>query len=130
MRARFVVIAVFVALAGALAAPVIVRAQERHVASDAVIASALTKKAADDASNREAILKVFKRDEVRELASRFGLEIKDAETAVAHASGAELAEAAARARMIDRALTGGDKTVTLSLTTLLLIIIIIILIAD
>jgi hypothetical protein len=128
MRARFVLIAVVVALAGALVAPVVVRAQERHVATDAVIASALHTKAANDASNREAILKVFKRDEVRQLASRLGLEIKDAESAIAHASGAELAEAAARARAIDRALAGGDTKV--SLTTLLLIIIIVILIVD
>jgi hypothetical protein len=78
MRARFVVIAVFVALAAALLAPVMVRAQERHVVSDPAIASALQKKAVADASYREAILKIFKRDEVRQLASRLGVEIKDA----------------------------------------------------
>lgn len=104
--------------------------QERHIASRAAMTSAVADKLAADEANRRVILKVMSRSEVQDVANRFGLTLQRAETAVAHLSSSELAELAAPARAVEAELAGGDRVITISLTTLLLIIIVILLLAD
>jgi hypothetical protein len=83
-----------------------------------------------DESHRAAVLKALERDDVREMADRFGVDLQTAESAVRALSGAELAELAAPAHALAADRAGGATTVVISLTTLLLILIIVILLAS
>ena len=57
--------------------------------------------------------------DVARLAGRFGLDLKRAEAVIATLDGQELADLAARARDVDRALAGGA---TVTITTTMIII--------
>ena len=71
------------------------------------------------------------RADVREVATRLGLSVADATSAVATLDGAELDTLAQQAGAVESpALTGGANNIVISLTALLLIIIIVILLAD
>ncbi len=82
-----------------------------------------------DQQNRDAVMGVLQRSQVRELAGRLGLNVTRAENAVSTLDSAELANLAESARTADVQLAGGSNTVVISTTTLLLIIIIVILVA-
>lgn len=105
-------------------------AQQRHVVDPGAIRQAIANQSAIDAQNRDAVIGVLQRSQVRELAGRLGLNVTRAENAVPTLDSAELASLAESTRMIDTAqLAGGASTIVISTTTLLLIIIIVILIA-
>jgi hypothetical protein len=107
-------------------------AQQARVVDEAAMSQALAGKAAGEAEQRDHVLRVLERDDAREMAARFGLDIADARAAVATLGGEELGTLAQHAGAVEaEALAGGQNTrIVISLTTLLLIIIIIILIAD
>jgi hypothetical protein len=73
-----------------------------------------------DRANRELIQRVLERPEVRDLAQRFGLDLRRAQTAVPTLAGSELDELATRAENVERALAGGDSIV-LTTTTIIVI---------
>jgi hypothetical protein len=102
-------------------------AQQQHVVDSAALAQAVAAQAATDQQNRDAVLGLLHRAEVREMADRLGLTVTRAESAVSALDSTELARLAAQARVADDQLAGGNQTVVISLTTLLLIIIIVIL---
>ncbi len=104
-------------------------AQQRHVVTPAEMRQAIAGQAQTDQQNREAVVGVLQRTQVREVAGRLGLTVASAQTAVATLNSVELAQAADAARQAEVQLSGGN-TVVISLTTLLLIIIIVILVAD
>jgi hypothetical protein len=106
-------------------------AQQPRVVDDAAMSQALAGKAAGEQEQRQQVLRVLERDDVREVAARLGLDVADARAAVATLGGAELGTLAQHAEMIEDPLAGGQRQtrVVISVTTLLLIIIIIILIA-
>ena len=104
-------------------------AQQPHVVDLAVMHQAIADQAAVDQQNRDAVLGVLHRSDVRELAGRLGLNVTRAEGAVSTLGSAELAGLAGQARAADAELAGGSTTVVISLTTLLLLIIIVLLIA-
>jgi len=110
-----------------LAAPAV--AQD-HIADSAALHRALADAQATDHDNRIVVLKVLEREDVREMATRFGVDVQTAASAVRGMSGAELAELAAPAHAIAAEQTGGATTVVISVTTLLLILIIVILLAN
>lgn len=126
MRNRIAVVGVIVS---SLVFGSTMTAQQRHVIDPAGMRQALAAQAATDQQNRDVLLNVLRHKQVRDLASRLGLSVTRAESAVATMSGAELAELASTARTTDAALAGGNKTIVISTTTLLLIIIIVILLA-
>lgn len=103
-------------------------AQQRHVVSPSQIRQALAEQARTEQLNRAVVLGLLKRPQVREVASRLGLSVADAETAVAALGGEELVNLATTARAAEQELAGGG-TIVISTTTLLLVIIIIILLA-
>ncbi len=80
-----------------------------------------------DQQNRAAVAGVLKQPQVREVASRLGLNLTKAENALSTLSSSELAQAATHARTVNADLAGGSNTVIISTTTLLLILIVIIL---
>lgn len=105
-------------------------ASAQHVAGPATIEHALADARATDETNRTAVLKALEREDVREMADRFGVDLQTAESAVRALSGAELAELAAPAHALTADRAGGATTVVISVTTLLLILIIVILLAN
>jgi hypothetical protein len=104
-------------------------AQQRHVVSPAEMRQAVAGQAKTDQLNREAVVSVLKRAQVSEVASKLGLTVARAETAVATMNSVDLAQAADAARQAEAQLSGGN-TVVISVTTLLLILIIVLLVAD
>ncbi len=104
-------------------------AEGRHVVDPAVMHQAIADQVATDQANRDAVVGVLHRSQVRDLADRLGLNVIRAEGAVSTLNSTELAQLAIQARTADAQLAGGGNTVTLSVTTLLLILIIVILVA-
>ena len=104
-------------------------AQQRHVVDRADLRQAIASQAVTDQQNRDAVMGVLQRSQVRELAGRLGLDVTRAENAVSTLDSAELANLAESARTADVQLAGGSNTIVISTTTLLLIIIIVILVA-
>lgn len=78
---------------------------------------------------RESVAGVLQNAEVRRIAERLGIDLRDAESAVQTLEGDELATAASHAEALDEALSGG-AALHISLVAALLIIIIIVLLAD
>ena len=107
----------------------LVLAQQRHVVDPASMGQAIADQVTTDQQNREAVIGLLHRSEVRDVADRLGLSVTRAESAVPLLDSAELARLAGQARLADAQLAGGSQTVVISLTTLLLIIIIVLLIA-
>ncbi len=102
-------------------------AQSAHVASDAAL-DAVMKQHADQASaQREAILRVLDREEVRAVAGRAGLDITTAATAVATLQGDDLKTAAAQAQLADEALAGGQSSIRISTTMIIIALLVVIL---
>ncbi len=115
-------------LIGVLAViPPLAAEQETHVADQAAIEKAISERSSEDDGNREAILELLRRPEVRELAGKVKVDLLHAETAVATLEGDELAELASLAREAESGLSGGD-TITLSTTTIIIGLLVLILI--
>ena len=91
----------------------------------------LAGKAESESAQRQLVRRVLSRDDVREGAARLGLNLQQADSAVATLTGSELRTLAEQASSIESSsLTGGASTVVISTTTLLLILIIVILLAN
>jgi hypothetical protein len=102
-------------------------AQQAHVVDRAAMDQAIAEKVNRDAADRDLVLRVLDRSEVRELAARMGVSVERAEAAVATLDGAELRELAAQAGVVESALVGGQNVIVISVTTLLLLLILIVL---
>ena len=89
----------------------------------AVAAEHAAKKQAD----RQTILSVLEREDVRQVAKNAGLPIDKAAAAVATLDGAELAQVASQAQQVNDALAGG-QTITLSVWLIIIALLIIILV--
>jgi hypothetical protein len=104
-------------------------AQQARVVDEAAMSQALAGKAAGERAQREQVLRVLERDDVREVAARLGLDVADARAAVSTLGGAELGTLAQYADAVEAEALAGGQRVVISVTALLLIIIIIILLA-
>lgn len=127
MSLSYRVAALFVS--AVLVAPPAMAGQGRLV-TPASLQQAIADQAAGEARQRATIARVLDRDDVRQMASRLGLQLTQASAAVATLSGADLATAAANAQSLETTLAGGASTVVISVTTLLLLAIIVILLAS
>jgi hypothetical protein len=108
-------------------------AQSAHAASTAAMDAALQQHVSAAASDREMVLKLLEREEVKAVAAKAGLDVRRAATAVSTLEGQDLADVAAQARQVDRALAGGQSRVVISTTAIiigLLVLILIILAVD
>jgi hypothetical protein len=109
-----------------------VRAQD-HVIGRAALDKAVQQRVNQEQADREAVLSLLQRQDVREIAAKAGLSVEKAQTAVTMLHGKDLQQAAQQARQVQDNLAGGASTVVISTTTIiivLLIIILIVLIAD
>ena len=106
---------------------------QTHVIARTALAKAVQERVIQDQADRDAILALLARTEVRQIAARAGLSLETAQAAVSTLQGQELNDLASQARQVNDDLAGGASTVTISTTTIiivLLIIILIVLIAD
>jgi hypothetical protein len=124
MRTPTTVLAILLTLAAA--APRL-HAQSPHVASQAVLDAAIQQHLDETTAQREAILRVLDREEVKSVAGRVGIDLTTAATAVATLQGDELAAAAAQADQVEQALAGGQSRVVISTTMIIIALLVIIL---
>ena len=104
------------------------RAQDIHTAPQSALDAAVQQHAATSATDRETVLRLLERDEVKQVAGKAGLDLRRAQSAVATLEGQGLADAAAQARQVERALAGGQSTITISTTLIIIALLVIILI--
>jgi hypothetical protein len=114
-------------LSFAVLMPAVGRAEQRHIADDNALDRMVAEQLSQQEADRQVIRDVLKRDEVRDVARKAGLDIVRAEAAVATLSGTELQDAARRAREVNERLAGGAN-VTISTTTIIIALLVIILI--
>ena len=108
-----------------------VHAQSAHAAQPSAIDQALQQRVDAADADRAVVQRVLEQPAVRALAGELGVDVQRAQSAVATLDPAQLTELAARANAVDRALAGGQGSVTISTTLLiigLLVLIILILV--
>ena len=121
---RISVIALFSGLVLSLPAA----AQQARTADQAILDQAVADHVRQTTDDREAVLRVLENDEVRRLAGQMGVDLKQAESAVATLDDSELAAMAAQARAVNDALAGGQSSITISTTLIIIGLLILILI--
>ena len=84
-----------------------VEAQTAHAAPQALLDAAVDQRVTAVAADREAVLRVLSRPEVKDIANRAGITLRTRETAVARLEGEDLTRAAALARQAEDNLAGG-----------------------
>jgi hypothetical protein len=114
-----------VCLAILMTAPAL-RAQD-HVITASALSKAVQQRVAQDQSDRDAILSLLRRAEVRQMAARVGLSLEKAEAAVTTLQGDDLRQIAGEARAAEQDLVGG-ASVTISTTVIIIALLIVILI--
>jgi hypothetical protein len=108
-------------------APSLAFAQSAQPVNSQSLAAVAADHAAKKQADRQTILNVLERQDVRQVAQRAGLPIDKATAAVAALDGAELAKVAAQAQQVNDALAGG-QTITLSVWLIIIALLIIILV--
>lgn len=124
MRLRLWLVVMMMSLPVVLPA---VASAQGHVADAAAMQDAIGDAVAVDTANRTVVLEALGRDDVKDMADRFGVDLQTARSAVGALSGVELAELAAPARALAADPSGGATTVVISVTTLLLVLILVVL---
>ena len=114
-------------LAVLMIAPAAAQAQT-HVIGRAALEQAVRERVSEERADRDAILSLLRRSEVRQVAARAGLSLEKAEAAVSTLQGDELRQLASQARQAESNLSGGASTVTISTTTIIIALLIVILI--
>ena len=99
-----------------------------HVIGRAILDQAVQQRVSQDQADREVILSLLQRQDVRDIAGKAGLSIEKAQTAVTMLQGKDLQQAAQQARQVQDNLAGGASTIVISTTTIIIILLIIILI--
>jgi uncharacterized protein DUF6627 len=99
-----------------------------HVIGRAALDKAVQQRVSQEQGDREVILALLRRQDVRDIAAKAGLSIEKAQTGVTMLHGKDLHQAAQQARQAEDSLAGGASTVTISTTTIIIVLLIIILI--
>ena len=123
---KFVRRSLAVILAVLVSAPV--ASAQQHVIGKSALDKAVQERASRDQADRDAILALLERQDVREVARQAGLSIDKATAAVSTLQGDELRQVAAQANTVNNELAGGATTVVITTTTIILILLIVILI--
>ena len=98
-----------------------------HSASQAALDAALQQHTTSTAAERDAVLRVLDHAQVKDVARRAGIDLRDARSAVATMSAEQLAQVSAQATAVDQALAGGASTVVISTTTIIIALLVVIL---
>jgi hypothetical protein len=102
-------------------------APQPHVAGQSVLDAAVQEHARATHRDRDVVREFLQRSDVRELAGKYGIDIRRADSAVATMDASQLASIAAQAREADEALAGGQSKVTISTTTIIIGLLVLIL---
>ena len=103
-------------------------AQQSHVINRSALDRAIQQRVSREQADREAIVTLLHRTEVRQIAARAGLSLDKAEAAVSTLKGNDLAQVASQARQVQNDLVGGGSNIVISTTTVIIILLIVILI--
>jgi hypothetical protein len=99
-----------------------------HVIGTSALNKAVQDRVSREQADREVILSLLQRAEVRDIAARAGLSLDKAEAAVSTLQGQDLEQAAAQARQVQNDLAGGASTIVISTTTIIIILVLLIII--
>jgi hypothetical protein len=102
-------------------------AQQRHVVDPAALAGAVTQRAADQEAQRAAVREALERPQVRDLASKAGVNPDRLTASVASLSGDSLQQAADMASQVNETLAGGASVIVISTTTIIIVLLLILL---
>jgi hypothetical protein len=103
-------------------------AQQTHVIDKSALDQAVQQRVSQDQADRDAIRGLLQRPEVKDIASKSGLSLERAETAVGSLQGDDLRQLAAQARTADAQLAGGASMIIISTTALIIILLIVLII--
>jgi hypothetical protein len=126
MRVTRYVVAIFLSVSFVL--PPGARAQQATVADQAMLDQAVAAHSRQADTDRADIRRMLSRQQIREIASRAGIDVKRAETAIATLDGTDLRQIAEQARAVDNSLAGGQSRVTISTTAIIIGLLVLILI--
>jgi hypothetical protein len=101
---------------------------QTHVIGKTDLAKAVAKRVSQDQADRDAILTLLHRSEVRTIAARAGVSVEKAVAAVSTLQGDDLRDLASQARQAENDLAGGASTIVISTTTIIIVLLIVILI--
>lgn len=101
---------------------------QSHVIDKSMLDKAVQQRVIQEQSDREAIVALLHRAEVREVAAKAGLSLDKAEAAVSTLKGDQLTQVASQARQVQNDLAGGASTIVISTTTIIIVLLIVILI--
>lgn len=101
---------------------------QSHVINKSMLDKAVQQRVGQEQADRDAIVALLHRAEVRDVASRAGLSLDKAEAAVSTLKGDQLAQVASQARQVQNDLAGGASTIVISTTTVIIVLLIVILI--
>lgn len=124
MRPFVSVLAILVSIGSAVP---IAEAQTSHAAPPSALDAALQQHVSAIQADRDTVLRLLERPEVRALAGDVGLDLKQAETAISTLEGQELGDLAAQARDVEDALAGGQSRIVISTTLLIIALLVLIL---
>ena len=117
-------------LAGTLALLLVAPASQAqtHVIGKTDLAKAVAERVSQDQADRDAILTLLHRSDVRTIAARAGVSVEKAAAAVSTLQGDDLRDLASQARQAESDLAGGASTIVISTTTIIIVLLIVILI--
>jgi hypothetical protein len=98
-----------------------------HVISKSALDQAVQQRVSYEQANREAILSLLQRQDVRDIAGKAGLSIDQARAGISMLQGKDLEQAAEQARLVQDSLAGGGN-VTVSTTTIIIVLLLLILV--
>jgi L-rhamnose isomerase len=101
---------------------------QTHVIDRSALAQAVQERVRQDQADREAILSLLHRHEVKQIAAQAGLSLQKAEAAVSTLDGSDLRDLAAQSRQVQNDLAGGASSITISTTTIIIVLLVVILI--
>jgi hypothetical protein len=100
-----------------------------HVIGKAALDKAVQQRVTTEQADREAIMSLLQRAEVRDVANKAGLSLDKAEAAVSTLQGTDLQQAASQARQVQNELAGGASTIVISTTTIIIVLLIVLIVA-
>ena len=104
------------------------QAAATHVASQAALDASLQQQSAAATAERDAVLRVLDHAQVKDVAGKIGVDLRQARSAVAGMTAQQLAQVSVQATAVDQALAGGASTVVISTTTIIIALLVVILI--
>jgi len=100
---------------------------QSHTAPQAALDTALQQHVETATADRDAVLRVLTHPEVKSVAGKAGIDLRQASSAVATLDAAKVSELAAQARQVESSLAGGQSKITISTTVIIIGLLVLIL---